>query len=102
MTGYDKTPPPRKITEKERARIRAQHSEWLRHIAIAAIDGILIGFAVGVAIIYFDINGIGTMLGRSDHQIGYTFMLLAGLAHTFGMVSAGMSIWLKATQENKS
>ncbi len=95
----DKKPFVRKVSEAERAEIRREHDAWLRTIMIGAIDGALIGIAVGVAIIGLDINGIGAMLSRSSNQIGYTFMLLAGLAHTFGMVVAGMSIWLKSTED---
>lgn len=93
--------PQRKLTETERQKIRHEHSSWLRHIAVGAIDGVLVGMFVGLAIIGFDINGIGSMLANSKHQIGYTLLLLAGLAQTFGMVSAGMAVWLKATQEDE-
>lgn len=101
MTENSRQSPERKLTDRDRANIRAEHSNWLRHIAIAAIDGVLIGVFVGIAIIWLDINKIGTMLANTNNQTGYTLMLLGGLAHTFGMVAAGMSIWLKATQEEK-
>ncbi|MEL7429956.1 MAG: hypothetical protein AAFN43_08140 [Pseudomonadota bacterium] len=93
--------PQRKISEQERVKIREQHKGWLRHMAVGAIDGILVGIVVGLALIGFDINGIGSMLANSKHQLGYTLLLLASLAQTFGMVSAGAAVWLKATQEDE-
>ena len=101
MTRPDFTEPPNRITEKDRARIRAQHHAWLCSIGIAAIDGALIGLTVGLTLLFLDIHGIGSMLSRSEQQTGFTLLLLAGFAHTFSMVSAGMSIWLKATQEEE-
>lgn len=94
--------PPHTITEEDRKRIRTEHQVWLSYIGTAAIDGALIGLAVGLAIIFIDIHGIGTMLSRSDQQTGYSLLLLAGFSHTFGMVSAGMSIWLKTTRQERS
>lgn len=91
--------PQRKLSDAERTEIRNEHASWLKHIAIGAIDGVLVGIAVGLAIIWLDINGIGTMLARSGNQLGYTALLLAGLAQTFGMVAAGAAIWLRATKE---
>ena len=102
MIKYDSEKPYQKpLTDLERAVIRGEHFNWLKYIARAALDGMLIGLAVGLAIIFFDINSIGSMLQKSQNQMGYTLMLLGGLAHTFGMVSAGMSIWIKATQEEE-
>lgn len=95
----EKKPFVRKISDAERAEIRKEHDSWLRTIMIGAIDGVLIGIAVGIGIIVMDINGIGTMLNNSSNQIGYTLLLLAGLAQTFGMVVAGMSVWLKSTED---
>ncbi len=89
------------LTDEDRKQIRAEHFNWLRYIARAALDGALIGLAVGLAVIFFDINGIGSMLHKSQNQTGYTVMLLGALAHTFAMVSAGMAIWIRATQEEE-
>ena len=91
----------RKLTDNERAELRNEHWSWLCHIMVGAIDGILIGLGVGIAIIAMDINGIGSMLAASDSRTGFTWLLLAGLAQTFGMVSAGLAVWIRATQEKE-
>lgn len=89
------------ISPEARDEFRREHQTWLRHIAIGAVDGMLVGMAAGCALIVLDINGIGSMLARSQNQTGYTLLLLMGFAQTFGMVSAGLSVWMKATQEDE-
>ena len=92
-------PPPRPLSEAERRAVRAQHWDWVRYILISAADGAALGALIGVLIIRFNFHDIGDMLAASPHATGYTLMLIIGLAHTFGMVSAGTAIWLRATQE---
>ncbi len=92
---------PRKLTEREKAALRSQHDDWLRYIVVSAFDGMAIGTAIALALIWFDINGIGSLLANSQHKTGYTLLLVGGLAHTFGMVVAGTAIWLRAVRESE-
>ena len=97
----DKRPAQRRLTESERAGVTAQHWSWIRFILISALDGMALGALVAIAIIKLDLHGVGTMLANSNHQIGYTLLLIGSFAHTFGMVVCGSAIWLRATEEDK-
>ena len=89
------------VTEAERKAVKAQHWYWLRFIAVSALDGMAIGALVAIAIIKLDLHGVGTMLANSNHQTGYTLLLIGSFAHTFGMVVCGSAIWLRSTEEDK-
>ena len=88
----------RLLTEEERAAVRAQHWSWIRYIILSAADGMALGALVAVAIIRLDLHNIGSMLANSQHEFGYTALLIASFAHTFGMVAASSAIWLRATE----
>lgn len=95
----DTNPKPKPVTPAQREKMRAEHWSWLRFIFLAACDGMALGALVAVLAIRFNMNGIGDLLASSDHQAGYTLMLVAGFAHTFGMVVSGCAIWWRATSE---
>jgi hypothetical protein len=92
---------PRQLTEAERAAVQAEHWSWLRYIAISACDGMALGALIAVTLIRLDVQHIGSMLARSSHELGYTALLIAGFAHTFGMVVSGTAIWLRATERRE-
>ena len=88
----------RPITEAEREALHAQHWDWLKFIAVSAIEGAVLGALVAIAIIYLNYNGIGDMLANSRHSVGYTALLIFGFAYTFAMVVSGTAIWIRATR----
>lgn len=91
----------RPLSEAERAAVEAEHWSWLRYIAISACDGMALGALVAIMLIRLDVQDIGTMLAGSSHEFGYTALLIAGFAHTFGMVVSGTAIWLRATERRE-
>ncbi|MGI9399747.1 MAG: hypothetical protein ACR2O0_00710 [Rhizobiaceae bacterium] len=93
--------PRRIVTEAERAAVKAQHWSWIRFIFLSALDGMAIGALVAIAIIRLDLHGVGTMMANSNHQTGYTLLLIGSFAHTFSMVVCGSAIWLRSTEEDK-
>jgi hypothetical protein len=63
--------------------------------------GMAIGALIGFLIIHYDIRRIGTMIGKSDYWLGYSFLLMFGFATICGMVAGGAAIWIRAERENK-
>ena len=93
--GY--RPPKHKLSEAEKERLKHQHWDWLSFIALCALGGIATGALVAWAVLRFDINGIGSMIARSGHWMGYTALLVGGFASTFGMITMGIGIMVRST-----
>ncbi len=87
----------KKLSDEDRAKIKKQHWDWLQFIALCALGGITIGVIVSVIIIRMDINGLGSLLARSPNRTGFTLLLTAGFASTFGMVAMGVGIMIRST-----
>ncbi len=85
------------ITGQERERLNKQHWDWLKFIALCALAGITIGAIISMFIVKSDMNGLGGLLARSPNRIGYTFLLVAGFASTFGMAAMGVGIVARST-----
>ena len=98
---HARQPIQRRYNEAERAAVKTQHWSWIRFIFLSALDGMAIGALIAIVIIKLDLHGVGTMLANSNHQTGYTLLLIGSFAHTFGMVVCGSAIWLRATEEDK-
>lgn len=89
------------ITDKERARLHKQHWDWLKFIALCALAGVTIGALVSLWIVQSDLNGLGGLLARSPNRIGFTVLLVAGFASTFGMVAMGIGITVRSQMQDK-
>ena len=87
----------RRLSEAERKRLRHQHRDWLGFIALCALGGITMGALAAWAVLRFDINGIGAMIGRSGQWMGYTALLVGGFTSTFGMIAMGIGIMVRST-----
>ncbi len=90
---------PHKLTEQQKRALTREHWAWIRHIAIHAVGGMVIGGLVVIMILYFDVNRIGTMIGRSENRFWYVALMIAGFASTFGMVASGTAIWMGKDRE---
>ncbi len=88
------------VTDKDRDAIKKQHWDWLQFIALCALAGITAGVVTAVIIIQYDINHLGTLLARSHNRAGYTFLLTAGFASTFGMVATGAGVMIRSHLQN--
>jgi len=89
------------ISEKERQRLHKQHWDWLKFIALCALAGITFGALISLWIINSDLNGFGSLLARSANRIGFTILLVAGFASTFGMVAMGIGITIRSQMQDK-
>lgn len=89
------------MTQREKDRLHDQHWSWLWTIIVNTGFGMILGVFVAVAILYFDMNRIGTMIEASRYRFGYTFLFLFGFASLFGMIASGTAIWFRATMEEE-
>ncbi|MCB1386758.1 MAG: hypothetical protein KDJ80_12565 [Nitratireductor sp.] len=87
----------RRLSEREKARLRRQHRDWLGFIALCAAGGIAAGLLAAWAVLRFDVNGLGSIVARSGEWRGYTGLLAASFASTGGMIAMGVGIMLRAT-----
>jgi hypothetical protein len=86
----------RPVSESERREAARLHRDWLSYILLCAVFGIALGVGLAALLIRLDVSGIGTMLAHSPHQLGYRLLLAGGLASTFGMISMGVGIMIRA------
>ncbi len=89
------------ISEKERQRLHKQHWDWLKFIALCALAGITFGALISLWIINSDLNGFGSLLARSANRVGFTILLVAGFASTFGMVAMGVGITIRSQVQDR-
>ena len=89
------------LTELEKQELEAQHWSWLRMIMVQTACGMGIGGLIGLLIIYHDIRRIGTMIGKSEYWLGYSFLLMFGFATICGMVAGGAAIWIRSERESQ-
>ena len=85
--------------DEARAAARTQHRWWVRWIIIDIAVGALIGATIALAIMYFDIANIGSLLGRSQRSWAYGALFIYGFAHLFAMTVCGSGIWFRATRQ---
>ncbi len=96
MTEHETGQRRRPITEQERQEASRLHRDWLSYIALCAVFGIALGVGLAALLIRLDVSGIGSMLAHSPHAFGYKLLMAGGLASTFGMVSMGVGIMVRA------
>ena len=71
---------------------RKDHWQMLRFMAINAAVGALIGALAAVALIWLDIGGIGTRIGRAANPIIPALLIIAPFAFVFGGVVTASAI----------
>jgi hypothetical protein len=86
----------RPLNESERREAARLHRDWLSYIALCGAFGVALGVGLAALLIRLDVSGIGTMLAHSPNETGYRLLLAGGLASTFGMVSMGTGIMIRA------
>ena len=90
--GADKRP----VSERERQRLVKEHWSWIGMIIEHTAYGIIVGALLVLLLMQFDVSGIGTMIANSEQGLGVTALLMISFGLTFGMVGAGIAIWLRA------
>ena len=71
---------------------RKDHWQMLRFMAANAAGGALIGVLAALAIIWFDIGGIGTRIGHASNPVIPVLLLVAPFAFVFGGVVMASAI----------
>ncbi len=85
-----------KITPTE---AKSDHLTMLGYIALHALVGGVIGVAVGIALIVFDIGDLGTRIARAANPVLPTILILAPLATLFGGAAAASAIIIMAYEK---
>ena len=75
---------------------KSDHWTMLRYIALHALGGVVIGVAIGIALIVFDIGDLGTRIARAANPVLPTLLILAPLATLFGGAAAASAIITRA------
>lgn len=83
---------PIRFSQARKDAVDEQHALWLRYIGLYGLIGVFMGVGIATAILFLDINHIGTMIGKSHNPWLYRFLIGTGFACTFGMVSMGTAI----------
>ncbi len=64
----------------------------IRFLAVHAILGVVIGFALAGALIAFDVAGLGTLIAQAKNPVTAGMLLFFGFAVTFGSAVMGGAI----------
>ncbi len=72
--------------------VRSDHRIMLGYIALHAFGGVVIGVAIGIALIVFDIGDLGTRIARAGNPVLPTILILSPLATLFGAAAGASAI----------
>ncbi|EFL89112.1 hypothetical protein [Ahrensia sp. R2A130] len=84
---------------RNRKRIAAQHRSWLHAMAWDSLAGATIGAFIALAMIYFNIANLGSLVAASDRGFAFAALLAAGFAQLFAMAVCATGIWFRATHQ---
>ncbi|MEF2073867.1 hypothetical protein [Consotaella aegiceratis] len=65
----------------------------IRFVLKNSVIGVLFGWGVAAALLYFDIGGMGSRVGRASDPIPPLVMLGMGFGVTFGFGYLATSVW---------
>ncbi len=71
----------------------------LKFLGLHAMLGVIIGIALGAALLYADVAGLGTLLLHSDMPVLASALYFSGFAVTFGNAAMGSAIMLMPLEE---
>lgn len=80
---------------------RRDHREMLRFLAVNAAFGAVLGIVFTLALIIFDIGGLGGHLKRAREPILPAILIAAPLALTFAAAVTGSAIMLMPYKKKK-
>ena len=66
----------------------------VRFILVNSLTGVLIGWLIAGAFVYFNINGFGEMLMHSSQRGVVVFILALSFGITFGFAYMATAVWL--------
>ncbi|WP_250955517.1 hypothetical protein [Rhizobium sp. CG5] len=80
---------------------RQDHWDMMRFLAINAGFGVGLGLVVTVVLIWLDIGGLGTHLGRAQNPVLPAVLIAVPLSLTFGAAVAASAIMLMPYKKKK-
>ncbi len=73
----------------------------IRFVLVNTALGVLIGWAVAAAVVYFNINGFGDLIWRSSSRTAALFILLVSFGSTFGFAVMATAVMLMPTDKDE-
>ncbi|MEM6461895.1 MAG: hypothetical protein AAF724_08270 [Pseudomonadota bacterium] len=80
---------------------RKKLPKLVRFVAINSLIGMAIGWIVATAVVYFDINGFGTLIMESRHIYMALFIMFFSFGTTFGFGYLTTAILLLPTDKDE-
>ncbi|NJR13311.1 MAG: hypothetical protein HC779_02280 [Phyllobacteriaceae bacterium] len=73
----------------------------IRFVVVNSLIGIAIGFAVAFALVWFNINGLGSMFANSDSKLIVAIILGSSFGSTFGFAYVTTAVMLLPTDKDE-
>ncbi|PZU82598.1 MAG: hypothetical protein DI528_19050 [Shinella sp.] len=80
---------------------RRDHWEMLRFLAVNALFGAGLGIVVAITLMWLDIGGLGTRLGRASNPILPALMVAVPLGLTFAAAVTASAVMLMPYKKKK-
>ncbi len=72
----------------------------IRFVLVNAAIGMLIGWGIAMAVLWFDLGGFGTMMARSGNMLVALFVLFISFGSTFAFAYLATAVWLLPTDKD--
>lgn len=72
----------------------------IRFVLVNSAIGMLIGWAIAGAVLWFDIGGFGTMVAHSGNRPVILFILAMSFGSTFAFAYLATAVWLLPTDKD--
>jgi len=73
----------------------------IRFVLLNSALGVLIGWVVAAAVVYFNINGFGDLIWRSSSRIAAVFILMVSFGTTFGFAVMATAVMLMPSDKDE-
>lgn len=72
----------------------------IRFVVTNSLIGMIIGWLVAAAVVYFDINGFGSLVMQSSHVFVALFIMFLSFGTTFGFAYLTTAVLLLPTNKD--